>query len=114
MVENERKGERMGAFFYNSNMPSPALAMFAMHQNSMPLGEYMRAAMIVSHQCGIDMNLVKTEEGYRFDFCLHGSQIPTRYVPEWCALIAGSEMFTMFVDPQRPQTIRASFYRMKE
>ena len=104
----------MERFLCDAEMPYPELAMFALNQFSIPFGEYIRMAISVSKNCGIVLHVEENDARYRFDFYLCRSVIMGEYADEWCKLFGGSEMFTMAIDPQRPQTIRASFYRLKE
>lgn len=96
------------------NVKRPPFSLFPFNTHRITDAEYMRLVFGFSKNCGIEWKMDENEERYRFDFYLHESVIDGKQISEWTTLIEESDMHIMTVLGNAPQTIRASFYRVKQ
>ena len=96
------------------DVPKPELTAFPFNLIKMPLIDFMRQALSISRQCEIEMKITETEDRYRFDFYFHRSTVMGKSLTMLCNLFEGSEMFVLQTKPAYPDTILATFYRIKE
>ena len=91
----------------------PALAAFPTPDDRFTDTEYLRLALSLKVKGKVEMKREERDDNYKIDLYFEHTVLDGEHIDTLLHLMRASEMYTLTVLKQRPQTIRLTCYRLK-